>query len=131
MLRALQCHRHMSCQEARRVEVPSLAFVGGDLDSLSEFIRRGLRLTGKFPPDGPTADGLLVSNELLPNPIWRELARSVGSNGAALAVSVWRVALAICWPLQGGLEGAHLLPAFVVDYSIEAVGAQLRPEDGS
>ena len=56
-------------------------------------------------------------------------SRSKSSAPAVLpALRVWRVVLAVCWP-EGekgkGHASTHAVPAFVIDYAVEALGAQL------
>jgi len=124
VLRVMQCHHHLIGDIPSSQVPPCLAFVCGDLAALGNFIRQGLRLNTKAPW-GATSDGLLVSKELRPQPIWQEAALCADAPDSCLAAGVWRVVLAICWQDCLGPGHGFMLPSFVVDYSIEALGAQI------
>ena len=113
---------------------PRLAFVTGDLTAVSTFIRSGLRLLGansSTRQEQLIRAGLSVSGQLAADAGWGQSsapdAKTHKSSEAETSLlQIWRLVLAVCWPVgTGGLDCAAM-PAFIVDYAAEERAAQLN-----
>ena len=71
-----------------------------------------------LPPSRPTQQaGLVISDKLGASDGWG--ARDAASSSPALALSVWRVALAVCWAPEKADSGSTMVPAYLVDYVVQ------------
>ena len=64
-------------------------------------------------------DGLSIAEELRLEPV------RAAEGEPALALLVGRIVLAVAIPAEGGGGGETAVPSYVVDYSVEALAAQL------
>jgi hypothetical protein len=142
----MQCQRHLDpmkwlsvfqpSESTHAAKVPScsarLAFVCGDLSALSEFVRAGLRLAAaqSLPQ---RSQGLVITDRLQASDCWGDASDTEAAITSAPrarrlatcpALSVRRLVLAICCP-GAARPDARAAPAFIVDYVVEALDAQL------
>ena len=122
---------------------PWLAFVSGDLGELTGFVRHGLRLASFATGSAPlmigerlgVSEGWGGSSRVTPYALNSSVScdakeTSEGSNQLP-SLRVWRVVLAICWQeskdMRSGSSQAppSSMPAFIIDYCIEKLSAQL------
>ena len=123
VLRVLQLQRHVPPPLLRQFASPPpharLVFACGALAELNRFVRHGLRLPAQngAPPHVLAVGGLTIADEL-------SLALAQTDPAEAPALLVSRVVLAVAMPSACG-RVATMIPSYVVDYALEAQGAQL------
>ena len=137
VLRVLQCRNHMGdvfafARTAMRSRggaarssgkaSPWLAFVSGELDQLAAFVRAGMRLPGFTETGSACHQGLTITSYLAEGDAW---GTHHGAKSSTLALSIWRVVLAVCSPNDDAANGPSLAPAYIIDYSVESLAAQL------
>ena len=96
--------------------------MSGELDQLAAFVRAGMRLPGFTETGSACHQGLTITSYLAEGDAW---GTHHGAKSSTLALSIWRVVLAVCSPNDDAANGPSLAPAYIIDYSVESLAAQL------